>query len=169
MTLSRGLWRTGARATLLAAAAAALTVGGTSVAAAAPAPAKPAAPAASTAPDAPPPAIAAAPANCTAGNLCFWADIEYVDGPGRLSGANASWFAFGHSSCATKGSSGPVWADCASSLYNNGNNCTAHVYYWENYAVGFSVPRYVNYRNLTQHQFSNGASLNDNIRSNNWC
>jgi len=111
-----------------------------------------------------PASTAAAPANCTAGNLCFWNNINYNDGPGRLSGTNASWFNFSHSTCPNG-----TWADCASSVYNNGNSCTARVWYLTNFgAPHLDIPRGTGYPNLTLVPTGLGNSWNDNIESNSW-
>ncbi|MEW2301359.1 peptidase inhibitor family I36 protein [Streptomyces sp. NPDC006655] len=72
---------------------------------------------------------AAVPAGCSAGYLCFWVNAGYNDGPGKLSGSNANWTAFPHSTCQTK-----TWNDCASSLYNDGVNDNAVVYTDANYS-----------------------------------
>ena len=123
------------RALLAVAGAGLLVVSAASVAAAAPAKPAPAAPSAAGSAPIGPAVTAAAPAGCTAGNLCIWADPGAVDGPGQLSGNNASWFVLPHPSCSTKGTAGPVWADCASSIFNNGVNCTAHVYLFASFGL----------------------------------
>ncbi|GGN15018.1 peptidase inhibitor family I36 protein [Streptomyces fuscichromogenes] len=66
---------------------------------------------------------AAVPSGCSAGYLCFWVNIGYSDGPGKLSGSNTNWTAFSHSTCQTG-----TWNDCASSIYNDGVNDNAVVY-----------------------------------------
>jgi hypothetical protein len=108
---------------------------------------------------------AAAPAGCSAGNVCFWNNINYNDGPGELSGTNASWFGFSHSSCP-----GGSWADCVSSIYNDGNSCTARLWYLTNFgSPSFTVARGTGYTNLTQLGTGiSGVSWNDNIESNDW-
>ncbi|MEV1288726.1 peptidase inhibitor family I36 protein [Micromonospora sp. NPDC049679] len=107
----------------------------------------------------------AAPSGCTSGNLCFWVYPNYVDGPGRLSGSNPSWFAFSRNNCPNG-----TWADCAESLYNNGVNCTAHVYKWENYGYPrLSLGRGVGITNLASRSTGDGDTWANNIRSNNWC
>lgn len=126
-------------------------------------------PAASTASSQPAGAVspAAVPSGCTATNLCFWVNINFNDGPGRLSGNNSSWFAFSHSSCGNG-----TWADCASALFNDGTSCTAHVFF----LTGFSGPelslaRGTGIANLTTRALGGGISgtWNDNIESNSWC
>lgn len=145
--------------------AALLVVPAASVAAAAPVE-KPA-PAAVAVPAGP---VTNAPSGCRAGNLCFWADTYYVDGPGQLSGPNRYWTDFAHASCATKGTTGANWANCASSIYNNGVNCTAHVYFLANYGgPKLNIARGVGYVNLATVAAPGGDNWNDNIMSNNWC
>ncbi|MFI5841549.1 peptidase inhibitor family I36 protein [Catenuloplanes sp. NPDC051500] len=145
----------------------AVVFGGTSAASAAPAAqglsvAQSAAVLAESAPAA---AAAAAPPNCTPTNLCFWNYINYSDGPGRLSGSNPNWGAFSHASCPSG-----TWNDCASSLFNNGTSCTAHVYYYTNYGtpvhnIGIGGAR----TNLANYSTGLGNTWDNNIRSNNWC
>lgn len=111
--------------------------------------------------------ILAAPSGCTAGNLCFWVHDNWVDGPGRLDGNNADWGVYSHSTCQTG-----TWEDCASSLYNNGNSCTAHVYYLEDYQTPkLNISRQTGYNSLSAVALGYGVAgnWNDNIRSNNWC
>ncbi|MFI5841868.1 peptidase inhibitor family I36 protein [Catenuloplanes sp. NPDC051500] len=104
----------------------------------------------------------AAPANCGATYLCFWNNTNYSDGPGKVSGSNTNWGNFSHSSCPDG-----TWSDCASSIYNNGTSCVAHVYYYENYgAPVLNVSRGSGYASLGT---ISGYDWNNNIRSNNWC
>ena len=110
------------------------------------------------------------PAGCNSGSLCFWANINYSDGPGQVQGNNPSWFPFGNSSCRTQGNSGGVWADCASSIYNHGVSCTAHVYYLTNYGLPkLDIARGTGFSNLVNVARSGGGNWNDEIESNNWC
>lgn len=114
----------------------------------------------------------AVPAGCTAGNLCFWVNDNWNDGPGRLYGDNPDWGVYSHSTCQTG-----TWADCASSVYNNGNSCTATVYYLENYrAPKLTISRQSGYSSLSAVQLGYDddgnwvpGNWNDNIRSNKWC
>lgn len=111
-----------------------------------------------------PASASAAPNGCTAGNLCFWNNVDYNDGPGQLSGTNADWFDFPHSSCPNG-----TWADCASSVYNNGNSCTARVWYLTSFgSPHLDIPRGTGYPHLTWVPTGLGNSWNDNIRSNSW-
>ncbi|MER5897561.1 peptidase inhibitor family I36 protein [Streptomyces sp. NPDC001876] len=111
--------------------------------------------------------LAAAPAGCTAGNLCFWVNDNWNDGPGQLYGNNADWGVYSHSTCSTG-----TWEDCASSLYNNGNSCVASVYFLENYQTPkLSISRQSGYNSLSAVPLGYGVdgNWNDNIRSNKWC
>jgi hypothetical protein len=99
---------------------------------------------------------AAVPSGCSAGYLCFWVNIGYNDGPGKLSGTNANWTAFSHSTCATK-----TWNDCASSIYNDGVNDNAVVYTAANYSGTSGVIDRGVGGDLT-------SSWNDVISSNSW-
>lgn len=110
-----------------------------------------------------PKAPAVAAPDCPSGYLCFWRDINYSGGRGKLAGTNSSWFAFSHSTC-----SNGTWADCASSIWNNGP-CTARVYYLTGFGAPYlDIPRGTGYPNLTQVSTGLGNSWNDNIESNRW-
>lgn len=107
----------------------------------------------------------AAPSGCSSGNLCVWVNINWNDGPAQFSGSNASWFNFPHSTCQNG-----TWADCASSIYNNGMICNAHVYYFTDFGQPvLNIARQTGYANLTQVSTGLGDSWNDNIESNDWC
>lgn len=101
----------------------------------------------------------AAPAGCTATNVCFWVHANFVDGPGRLSGTNPDWRAFGHASCG-----GGTWNNCASSVYNNGSRCWADLWDGFNYTLGargsLSLNRGVGITNLVPWDFDNAISSN---------
>jgi hypothetical protein len=159
------LSRIGPLRALVVTAAALLAVAAGTPATASAAPAGPAPAAADVVAAAAPSTPAYAPSGCGSGNLCFWNNINYNDGPGQLSGSNASWFNFAHSSCP-----GGTWADCVSSIFNNGVNCTAHVYYYTNYAgPKLNISRGTGYSDLTRLSTGVGTTWNDNIESNNWC
>ncbi|MEU9448847.1 peptidase inhibitor family I36 protein [Streptomyces sp. NPDC048277] len=99
---------------------------------------------------------AAVPSGCSAGYLCFWVNIGYSDGPGKLSGTNANWTAFSHSTCASK-----TWNDCASSIYNDGTTDNAVVYTDANYSGSSGVIDKGTGGDLT-------SAWNDVISSNSW-
>lgn len=110
---------------------------------------------------------AAVPSGCSATFLCFWVNINFNGGPGKLSGNNSSWFAFSHSGCQNG-----TWADCASSLFNDGTQCTAHVYFLTGFGhPELSLSRGTGIANLVNVPLGGGVSgnWNDNIESNNWC
>jgi peptidase inhibitor family I36 len=107
---------------------------------------------------------AAVPAGCTSTNLCFWNNAGFNDGPGRLSGTNSSWFSFSHSSCPNG-----TWADCVSSIFNDGSSCTARVWFLSGFgAPTLSIARGNGFSNLTQVQTGLGVSWNDEIEANDW-
>ncbi|MEV0183472.1 peptidase inhibitor family I36 protein [Streptomyces sp. NPDC050625] len=99
---------------------------------------------------------AAAPAGCPSSYFCFWVNAGYSDGPGKLSGKNSDWSAFGHSSCPSG-----TWNDCASSDYNNGVSCDAVVWTGKSYGgTGGWVPK------GTGGNFN--STFNDAVSSNSW-
>lgn len=112
------------------------------------------------------PAAHAAYSNCPqeSGYLCFWQDINYAGTPGKLSGSNADWSAFSHSTCASG-----TWNNCASALANEGLNCEAVVYQYPNYAgSSWVINRDTSAANLTQWPKPSGGNWNDVISSNSW-
>lgn len=107
-----------------------------------------------------------APPGCTATHLCFWVNVNFSDGPGQLAGTNASWFAFPERACQTG-----TWADCASSLYNDGTQCTARVWFLQNFGgPSLEIARGDGFSDLVNVPISGipGANWNDNIEANDW-
>ncbi|MFC7534736.1 peptidase inhibitor family I36 protein [Actinoplanes sp. GCM10030250] len=105
----------------------------------------------------------AAPAGCTAGNLCFWNGTGWNSGPGKLSGSNPNWAAFSHQGCPNN-----KWTNCASSIYNNGTSCTAEVWLSANYTEGREfLARGQGVSNLATWHTDTGP-WNDNISANSW-
>jgi hypothetical protein len=77
--------------------------------------------------------VAAAPAGCSSGNVCFWNGENYTGaGPGQLSGRNSDWSVFRQSACPNG-----TWDNCASSVYNNGVSCKAVLWTGKGYTGGF--------------------------------
>jgi len=112
-------------------------------------------------------AVTAAPSGCSSGNLCFWNGTNYSDGPGELSNSNSNWHAFSHSSC-TASASGGTWTNCASSIYNNGTNCTAVVWLSAGYSEGNEyLARGQGVTNLATWNTDTGP-WNNNISANSW-
>jgi hypothetical protein len=111
-------------------------------------------------------ATSSAPSGCSAGDFCFWNNINYNDGPGRVSGDNTSFWAFPHSSCPNG-----TWANCISSVFNNGTSGMGVDVYDQTGYNGdhYCVPDNVGLPNLTEVDYT-GTSLwmNDNIESNYW-
>ncbi|MFI5841550.1 hypothetical protein ACIA8K_17770 [Catenuloplanes sp. NPDC051500] len=122
---------------LAAAAMLAVVLGGTSGASAAPA--------------------SAAPPGCTAGYLCLWPSGT-SSGPVRISGSLPDWSVIIVSSCP-----GGMLAGCPlSAAFNNGINCTAHLYTLANYVgARLDIPR------ATLVNLSGGSG--NRFASNNWC
>ncbi|MGW3290572.1 peptidase inhibitor family I36 protein [Streptomyces sp. NPDC001002] len=102
--------------------------------------------------------IAAAPSGCGSGNFCFWPNANYspAGNPGELSGRNADWSIFSRGDCPNGN-----WDNCATSDYNNGNNCEAVVWTGKSYTgTGGWV-----YRG-TGGNFN--ATFNNAVSSNSW-
>ncbi|GIH16862.1 peptidase inhibitor family I36 protein [Rugosimonospora africana] len=62
---------------------------------------------------------------CPSGDFCFWVDINFGKFYGELSAKNADWTKLPNPQCRTGN-----WNDCASSVDNQGVNCTA-VGWWD--------------------------------------
>jgi hypothetical protein len=112
------------------------------------------------------PALVAGPdalSDCPAGSLCFWNNTGFTDGPGKLAGTNSSWFAFSHSTCPSG-----TWADCASSIYNHGNSCTARVWFFTGFgSPSMTISRGTSISDLSTRPVS-GTTWNNNIEGNDW-
>lgn len=107
-------------------------------------------------------AAAKVPATCVdnSGNLCFWNNAGFTDGPGLLSGTNPDWTEFKHSSC-PRG----TWNDCVTSLYNAGVHCSAVVWTAASYHEwGLVVVRDDWYDDLS----TEAPTWQDSISSNSW-
>ncbi|RSM40148.1 hypothetical protein DMB66_57465 [Actinoplanes sp. ATCC 53533] len=57
------------------------------------------------------------PASCNTASLCFYANNNFVDGPGKVTSA-AALGSYSHSSCA-----GGTWNNCMSSVWNATTKC----------------------------------------------
>ncbi|QFZ20127.1 peptidase inhibitor family I36 protein [Saccharothrix syringae] len=101
----------------------------------------------------------AAPAGCDLGNVCFWVNSGYRDGPGQLAGTNNDWRVFAHGSCP-----GDTWNNCASSVYNHGRSCWAYLWDGFNRTLGtlgnIGLNREVGISNLADWGFNDAASSN---------
>ena len=135
--------------------------GGVTAAQAAPAPTSPGA-ASSAGPTGP---VTVADTTCAGGDLCFWVNTNKGGAKGRVSGNNTSW-SWAQSSC-----SNGTWNNCASSIQNNGNNCTVNVF--ENSGYGgarLTITRGTYISDLNGYWITFPFdSWNDDIQSNRWC
>ena len=105
----------------------------------------------------------AAPSGCTAGNVCFWVNANFNDGPGRLSGINRDWSVFHHSTCPNG-----TWNNCASSVYNNGVSCWAVLWMDPGFGgLSMVLANGTGESDLTDDE-EVGSLFNDNISSNSW-
>jgi len=110
----------------------------------------------------------AAPSGCASGALCAWEDENYLTNSTTVHasffGNNQHWSDFAQSACQSGN-----WNDCASSIFNNGTQCTAHVYWDAGFGLPrINVPRGTGYAQLDQNM-PDGRNWNDKISSNNWC
>jgi hypothetical protein len=105
------------------------------------------------------------PAGCGSGNFCFWNNANFNDGPGQVSGNNANFTVFSHSSCPYG-----TWNDCISSVYNNGTSgLGVNVYRDANYlGPSFCVSDNSGYAYLPTYYTNTTVVLNDSISSNKW-
>lgn len=114
-----------------------------------------------------PVAPAAVPTTCTSGNVCFWKNAGFNDGPGKLANKNPDWSAFAHPSCPSG-----TWNDCASSLANAGVNCNAVLWNSPNYKGDTITHSLTLTRGSSVQDLSNlgdaGSAFNDKISSNSW-
>jgi Peptidase inhibitor family I36 len=108
-----------------------------------------------------------APAGCSLGALCFWQDINEANiTHGELQGTNSSWYAFPHQACPSG-----TWANCASSIFNNGRHCTARVWYYAGFGgPHLDIPRGYGYHDLQNVPLGGGyyGSWDNNIEANSW-
>lgn len=104
---------------------------------------------------------------CAATYFCFWNNMNFNDGPGKLSGNNTSWFAFSHSSCPNH-----TWANCASSFDNAGTSGMGVMVYPEtNYdGVDYAcIPDNSTLADAADYTYTgDGAQFNDSVESNQW-
>jgi hypothetical protein len=102
--------------------------------------------------------------SCNPGDLCFWVNINRGGAKGRVSGTNSTW-PWTQAQCA-----GGTWNNCASSIVNNGTQCTARV--WADASYGgahLDVLRGNDFINLTDHYITFPfRDWNDEISSNSW-
>lgn len=109
-------------------------------------------------------APSAVPAGCTSGNLCFWVNAGFNDGPGKLGGTNGDWRLFSHTSCA-----GGTWNDCVSSLFND-DTVDAEIVFKDINFGGDSrcLPLGASFSDLSKVAYTTGgqSNMNDSISSN---
>jgi hypothetical protein len=103
--------------------------------------------------------------SCAGGDLCFWVNTNKGGAKGRVSGNNTSWsWAQGQCSSGT-------WNNCASSIQNNGNNCTVNVFEDAGYGGHrLTLTRGTYISDLSGYWITYPFdSWNDDIQSNRWC
>lgn len=106
--------------------------------------------------------------DCGAGNFCAWVNPGFNDGPGQWSGDTANYFGFSHSSCGIVNLR--TWNNCASSVFNNGNNCNVRIFADPNYRGAYiTLPRGSYLADLRADRMSDGTHANDKISSHDWC
>lgn len=104
-------------------------------------------------------------ADCPGGYVCFWVDWHYEGPMGKLYGNNTNWSVFSQPECDRQN-----WEDCASSTFNNGNECAVNLYKDPGYGGEFLWEQRGSVRyNLNNNKDKYGRSFNDTISSNKWC
>ena len=105
---------------------------------------------------------------CQSGNFCAWDNYEFSGGPGQWYGNASNYTRWGHSGCGL--ASLWTWDNCASSVFNNGNNCNLTFYDGINYTgASYNLPRGSYLARMTLDRMSDGQSANDRISSHRWC
>lgn len=103
--------------------------------------------------------------DCPRGYVCFWVNPNFGGAMGKLAGNNLDWSAFGQSQCASG-----TWDDCASSTFNNGNDCAVDLYTGKAYTGHNLWEQRGSYRaNLSLDRDPDGKPFNDRFSSNVWC
>ena len=107
------------------------------------------------------------PDGCSSGNVCFWRNANWGDGPGQLSDRNPNWGVFAHQACPNH-----TWSNCISSVYNAGVSCNAVLWAGTNYTgdsrtYNLTLGRGVGLKDLGNQEVS-GDAFNDVISSNSW-
>jgi hypothetical protein len=112
--------------------------------------------------------IAAGRADCPASNFCAWDNYNFSGGPGEWSGNASNYTSWAHSGCGL--TSLWTWDNCASSVYNHGDNCNLTFYDGINYTGAYyNLPRGSYLARMTQDRMSDGGNANDRISSHRWC
>lgn len=105
-------------------------------------------------------------ADCPSGHVCFWSDPQFKGRMGRLAGNNSDWSVFPQEDCAATRN----WENCASSTFNNGNQCTVNLYKDPRYGGTYLWEQRGSLRyDLHYDRDQYGQSFNDTISSNKWC
>lgn len=105
--------------------------------------------------------------SCPHGYICFWTGANYTGDMGKLKDRNANWSTFKHAACPNG-----TWSGCASSVYNNGDNCQAQLWNSVNYknaqgTAGLVLPRQTGVARLASIPIE-GATWDHAVRSNSW-
>lgn len=108
---------------------------------------------------------------CPEGWVCFWVDPYYGSAMGKLAGNNTNWSAFKQWECDEWHRGERInWEDCASSTFNNGQNCSVKLYKDRGYTGEYLWEQRGSFRdNLAYDLDRYGVSFNDTISSNKWC
>jgi hypothetical protein len=111
---------------------------------------------------------AAAREDCSPGNFCAWDNYEFRGGPGEWSGNASNYSGWVHTGCGA--TSLWTWNNCASSVYNHGDDCNLTFYDGINYTGAYyNLPRGSYLARMTLDKMSDGANANDRISSHRWC
>ncbi len=107
---------------------------------------------------------------CDSGSFCVWVDANFSDGPGQWPNNSNNYLSWSHPSCGVLNLR--TWNNCASSVFNNGNNCNIQLYDDVNYGTGrgyYNLARGGRLANLTIDKMTDGQPMNDRLSSHKWC
>ncbi|MFG2049460.1 peptidase inhibitor family I36 protein [Micromonospora sp. NPDC048935] len=107
---------------------------------------------------------------CDPGSFCVWVDPNYSDGPGQWPNSTSSYFGWAHKSCGLI--NGGTWNNCASSVFNNGQNCNIQLYDDVNYGTGrgyYNLAKGGHLANLKLDKMTDGSPMDNRISSHKWC
>ncbi|MBU2668097.1 peptidase inhibitor family I36 protein [Actinoplanes bogorensis] len=107
---------------------------------------------------------------CDSGSFCVWVNANFNDGPGQWPNNSNNYLSWSHASCGYLNLR--TWNNCASSVFNNGNNCNIQLYDDVNYGTGrgyYNLARGGRLANLTIDKMSDGQPMNDRLSSHKWC
>lgn len=107
---------------------------------------------------------------CDPGSFCVWVNPNYSDGPGQWPNNASTYFAWDHDNCGWV--NGYTWNNCASSVFNNGQNCNIQLYDDVNYGTGrgyYNLQKGGHLANLKLDKMTDGKPMDNRLSSHKWC